>query len=99
VIAIACDMPYVSAEALGQVRDHASDATVVAPRRGAEAPWEPMLARYDAARLADLVEKAIQRDQLSFQQLFSSVLIEPLPLSPAIERALEDWDTPEEMAR
>ena len=99
VIAVACDMPYVSADALGQVRDHASDATVVAPRRGNDAPWEPMLARYEAARLADLVEQAIERGQRSFQRLFSSVLIESLPLSPAIERALEDWDTPEDMAR
>jgi molybdopterin-guanine dinucleotide biosynthesis protein A len=99
VIAIACDMPHVSLEALRQLRDHASDAAVVAPRRGNDAPWEPMLARYDAARLVDLVEQAIQTGQRSFQELFSSVLIEPLPLGPAIERALEDWDTPEDVAR
>lgn len=99
VIAIACDMPYVSPEALRQVRDHARDAAVVAPRRGNDAPWEPLLARYDAAQLAELVEKAIQRGQRSFQQLFSLVLIEPLPLSTAIERALEDWDMPEDVVR
>jgi molybdopterin-guanine dinucleotide biosynthesis protein A len=99
VIAIACDMPYVSPEALGQVRDHPSHAAVVASRRGIDAPWEPMLARYDAARLADLVEQAILQGQRSFQQLFSLAEVEPLPLSSAIERALEDWDTPEDVAR
>jgi molybdopterin-guanine dinucleotide biosynthesis protein A len=99
VIAIACDMPHVSPEALRQVRDQASDAPVVAPRRGTDAPWEPMLARYDAARLADLVEQAIVQGRRSFQQLFSLAEIEPLPLSSAIERALEDWDTPQDVAR
>jgi molybdopterin-guanine dinucleotide biosynthesis protein A len=58
-----------------------------------------MLARYDAARLADLVEQAILQGQRSFQQLFSLAEVEPLPLSSAIERALEDWDTPEDVAR
>jgi molybdopterin-guanine dinucleotide biosynthesis protein A len=99
VIAIACDMPYVTAEALEQVRDHQSEATVVAPRRGPDAPWEPMLARYDAARLTDVLANAISRGQRSFQKLFASIEIEALPLTPAIERALEDWDTPDDIAR
>jgi len=99
VIAIACDMPHVTAEALGQVRDHQSEATVVAPRRGPDAPWEPMLARYDAASLADVLAHAILRGQRSFQKLFASIEIEALPLTPAIERALEDWDTPDDIAR
>jgi molybdopterin-guanine dinucleotide biosynthesis protein A len=99
VIAIACDMPYVTAEALERVRDHRSDATVVAPRRGPDAPWEPMLARYDAAGLADVLANAISRGQRSFQKLFASIEVEPLPLTPTIERALEDWDTPDDVAR
>ena len=99
VLAIACDMPYVTAEALVEVCDHRSDAVVVAPRRGPDAPWEPMLARYDATRLADVLAEAISRGQRSFQKLFASIEVEALPLTPAIERALEDWDSPEDIAR
>lgn len=99
VIAIACDMPYVTAEALEQVRDHQSEAAVVAPRRGPDAPWEPMLARYDVVRLADVLANAISGGQRSFQKLFASIEVEALPLTPTVERALEDWDTPDDIAR
>ena len=98
-VAVACDMPYVTAEALQQVRDHQSAAPVVAPRRGPDAPWEPMLARYDAARLADALAEAISQGQRSFQKLFASIEVEAPPLTPAIDCALRDWDTPEDVAR
>ncbi|MFZ1865244.1 MAG: hypothetical protein WAU39_13550, partial [Polyangiales bacterium] len=62
--------------------------------RGADGPWEPMLARYDAARTADVLDEATIRNARSFQKLFSMIEIAPLPLSPLIERALRDWDTP-----
>ena len=99
VVTVACDMPYVTPEALQQVRDHRSEATVVAPRGGPGAPWEPMLARYDAARLTDALAAAISQGQRSFQKLFASIEVEALPLTPAVERALRDWDTPDDVAR
>jgi len=99
LVAIACDMPFVSPEALAQVRDHRSGAIVVAPKRAADAPWEPMLARYDAARLADPLAEAIARGERSFQKLFASIEVEALPLSEAVARALEDWDRPEDLVR
>lgn len=99
LVAIACDMPFVSAEALGSARDHPSRAVVVAPKRAAQAPWEPMLARYDASRLADPLARAISRGETSFQRLFASIEVEALPLSEAVERALEDWDRPEDLIR
>jgi len=99
LVAIACDMPFVSPEALAQVRDHRSGAIVVAPKRAADAPWEPMLARYDAARLADPLAEAISGGERSFQKLFASIEVEALPLSEAVARALEDWDRPEDLVR
>lgn len=98
-VTVACDMPYVTPEALQQVRDHQSEAPVVAPRRGPDAPWEPMLARYDATRLADALAEAISQGQRSFQKLFASIEVEAPPLTPAIDCALRDWDTPEDVAR
>jgi molybdopterin-guanine dinucleotide biosynthesis protein A len=56
-----------------------------------------MLARYDAPALVDVLDAALGRGCRSFQQLFSSLEIEPLHLSPAVDRALRDWDTPEDI--
>jgi molybdopterin-guanine dinucleotide biosynthesis protein A len=97
VIAVACDMPFVSAEALSELLDHPSDAAVVAARRASDAPWEPMLARYDAPALVGALRAALAGGQRSFQQLFASLEVETLPLSPAVDRALRDWDTPEDI--
>jgi molybdopterin-guanine dinucleotide biosynthesis protein A len=97
LVAVACDMPHLGPEALEQVCVHPSDAAVLAPRRLSEGPWEPMLARYDAARLLDVLDDATIRRVRSFQELFAMIDVAPLPLSPAIERALHDWDTPEDI--
>lgn len=99
LVAVACDMPFVGSEALAHALQHQSEAIVVAPRREADAPWEPMLARYDPSRLADPLAKAISQGQRSFQSLFASIEVEPLPMSEAVARALEDWDCPEDLVR
>ena len=97
VVTVACDMPHVTSEVLLALADHPSAATVLAPRRSEEAPWEPMLARYDAIRVADVLDTAMVDGQRSFQGLFAMLEVERLALSPAIERALRDWDTPEDL--
>jgi len=99
VLCVACDMPFVSEEALAQLRDHASEAAVLAPRRGPRAPWEPMLARYHAPKLSSLLDREISRGTRSFQALFAEADVEPLPLTPAVQSALKDWDTPEDLPR
>ena len=97
VVAVACDMPHVSSEALVTLVEHPSEAMVLAPRRAEDAPWEPMLARYDAGRLVDVLDAAIRRGERSFQTLFASLHVEPLPLQPTLERALQDWDSPDDL--
>ncbi|HSN81172.1 MAG TPA: NTP transferase domain-containing protein [Polyangiales bacterium] len=94
LVAVACDMPYVTVEALRQASEHPSSAAVLAPRRGRDAPWEPMLARYEAARIVDVLDETIVARARSFQKLFETIEVDPLPLSPAVARALRDWDTP-----
>jgi len=96
-LAVACDMPHVGVEALVQLRDAASDAPVVAPRRGEDAPWEPLFARYDAPRVLLAVEDALAADRRSLQALFRSLEVAELPLTPAVLDALRDWDTPEDV--
>ena len=99
LVAVACDMPFVGAEALAEALNYPSRAVVVAPKRGTDAPWEPMLARYDATRLADPLANAISQGQRSFQKLFAVIEVEALPLSEVVARALEDWDRPEDLLR
>ena len=94
VIAVACDMPYVTAHVLRALAEHPSSAAVLSPRRGAEAPWEPMLARYDVKAIGDVLDAAIARGLRSFQGLFASLEVDALPVTDEVARALRDWDAP-----
>jgi len=51
-------MPHVSKGAIEKLLAHAPEAAVVAPRRDEGAPWEPLFARYDPARVRPVVEAA-----------------------------------------
>jgi molybdopterin-guanine dinucleotide biosynthesis protein A len=99
LVTVACDMPRLTAGALEQACRHPSDAAVLAPRRGADGPWEPMLARYDAARLADVLDEATVRKARSFQKLFTMLEMAALPVDPLVDAALRDWDTPADIGR
>ena len=97
LIAVACDMPYVTSPVLRLLASHPSEADVVAPRRAGDAPWEPMLARYEVARVAAVLDEALVRGQRSFQSLFENLAIEALPVTPDVRRALTDWDIPQDV--
>lgn len=99
VIAVACDMPHVSQEVLRQVTDatQRSDAAVVAPRRGPRAPWEPMLAGYAVRHVQPVLDAALAQGVRSFQSLFERLDVAPVPLTSALEKALIDWDTPQDV--
>jgi molybdenum cofactor guanylyltransferase len=96
-VAVACDMPHVTAGVLARLVAHPGDAPVVAPRRGADAPYEPMLARYAAAAVGPVLADALAQGVRSFQQLFRLLEVETLPLDGPLSRALEDWDHPRDM--
>jgi molybdopterin-guanine dinucleotide biosynthesis protein A len=97
LIAVACDMPHVDAHVLSRLRDHPSRAAVLAPRRGPDAPFEPLLARYDAARVRPVVLGFVGRGGRSFQRLFAELDVEALDVDEALGRALVDWDAPDDM--
>jgi molybdopterin-guanine dinucleotide biosynthesis protein A len=96
VIALACDLPYVTADDLRALRDDPSDAAVVAARRSPEAPWEPLLARYDAARVLPVARARLTRGERSLQGLLGAVGVVDAALRAA---ACDDWDTPEDVTR
>ncbi len=99
VIALACDLPYLRSEPLRALESFASGAAVVAARRAAGAPWEPLFARYDARRVRPALAAALEAGERSFQRLFARLEVEELPLDEAAREALVDWDEPADLAR
>jgi len=96
VIAVACDMPYVTAALLTALREHPSDAVVLAARRGPDAPWEPLLARYQPTSLLPALDAALAAGERSFQKLLQRVTVTELQAAE-LEQALDDWDRPEDV--
>ena len=95
VIALACDHPYVTLDDLRALRDHPSGAAVVAARRSPDAPWEPLLARYDSARVLPVARASLAAGERGFQRLFARLEVERFTeLSPL---ALQDWDEPSDL--
>lgn len=90
VVALACDMPYVTADDVRALL--AIDAPIVAARR--DGRWEPLFAAYDASVLGEA------RARLAAGRRSVSGLIEALgageaPIDPA---HLVDWDTPADVS-
>ncbi|NOY94626.1 MAG: molybdenum cofactor guanylyltransferase [Deltaproteobacteria bacterium] len=96
-LTVACDMPHVGVEALLELRDAASRAAIVSPRRAEDAPWEPLFSRYDAPRVLPAIDQALASDRRSLQKLFRRLEVEELPLTAAVLQALGDWDTPDDV--
>ena len=94
VVAEATESIEREVRALKQLVEPSSTAAVLAPRRDRNSPWEPMLARYDVARVLDTLDRALRDGLRSFQGLFERLDVQPLELTPEIELALADWDTP-----
>ena len=94
VLALACDMPFVSM-GLVQRLVAAPEAAVVAPRRNGI--WEPLCARYDAAQVLPCALRRIAAGRYSLQSLLAEVGAAPLSLEPGDAAQLRDWDAPEDM--
>ncbi|MFO0626465.1 MAG: molybdenum cofactor guanylyltransferase [Polyangiales bacterium] len=95
VVALACDLPHLTADALRALRDAPDDLPVVAPRAGPDAPWEPLLARYDVARATPAVEAALAARRHGLQPLLRELGVRAVELPAA---CLIDWDAPGDLA-
>jgi molybdopterin-guanine dinucleotide biosynthesis protein A len=96
-IAIAVDMPRVSVELLARLVDAPDAAAIVAPRRRADAPWEPLFARYDPTRVTANVDAAIARGEHSLQRIVVAAGVAELAIVGDELRALDDWDAPDDV--
>jgi molybdopterin-guanine dinucleotide biosynthesis protein A len=94
-LAFACDMPFVSRALVERLLAAPSDAAVVAPRR--EGRWEPLCARYDAARVLPHAMTLREARDHSLQRLLERAGAVELPLRTHEARELRDWDSPEDV--
>jgi molybdopterin-guanine dinucleotide biosynthesis protein A len=98
-IAVACDMPFVSSRLIERLLCAPAEAAIVAPRR--EGRWEPLCARYDAARVLPAARARSRREASggghSLARLLDDAGALSLPLSSGEALELRDWDTPEDV--
>jgi molybdopterin-guanine dinucleotide biosynthesis protein A len=90
-LALACDMPFVSATLVDRLIA-APPAVAVAPRR--DGHWEPLCARYDATRVLPHALAAVTTGRHKLQSLLDEVDTVALRAEPADARELHDWDEP-----
>ncbi len=94
-LVLACDMPFVSSALVARLIS-APDAPIAAFRRHGR--WEPLCARYDAARVLPAALEQIAAGKHALQPLLVHLGAIALPLDPHEENELCDWDTPEDLA-
>lgn len=94
VIAVACDMPYLSAAHVGALLE-APPAVAVAPKR--DGRWEPFFARYDAPRASPVVRARLAAGALSLCDLLDALGGEELVLGADAALVLRDWDAPSDV--
>jgi molybdopterin-guanine dinucleotide biosynthesis protein A len=97
VIAVACDMPYVTAELLAKLARAPSSADVLAPRDPQTGKWQPLFARYATAQVHAALVATLAAGDRSFQALFTRLRCEELPLDKAEHEQLRDWDLPSDV--
>jgi molybdopterin-guanine dinucleotide biosynthesis protein A len=95
-IAVACDMPFVSAGLVRRLMD-APPATIVAARR--DGRWEPFFARYDAASVLPVARTRAAERKMSLQGLLDACGATEMAIDPGEHHELRDWDSPEDLDR
>jgi molybdopterin-guanine dinucleotide biosynthesis protein A len=96
VLALACDMPFVSRSLVERLLAAPEDARIVAPRRAGR--WEPLCARYDAAHVLPTVLEQVSTRDHSLQRLLDRAGAAELPLTSREADELRDWDSPEDVS-
>jgi molybdopterin-guanine dinucleotide biosynthesis protein A len=93
VLALACDMPFVSAALLSRLVTEEPNALALAPRT--DTLWQPLCARYSVAALS-AVDAALAAGERSLQRVLGRLGSQAvsLQLSALEQSQLTDWDEP-----
>ena len=97
VLALACDMPFVSTRLLQELVAFDPGAPIVAPRR--DGKWEPLCAVYSAPAVLLVAVARAALGARSLQGLLDELGATELPLDASRYGELADWDTPEDLGR
>jgi molybdopterin-guanine dinucleotide biosynthesis protein A len=97
VIALACDLPHVSARLIEQLGSHAPTAAAVAPRP--DGIWQPLLARYDPERALQAARAALEAGERALYCVLDRLGTDAveLPLAAGEVDLLRDWDEPSDL--
>jgi molybdopterin-guanine dinucleotide biosynthesis protein A len=97
-VALAGDMPALTPALLVRLQRETLHAAALAPR-DAEGRWQPLFARYSAARVLLEIDAALAEGKTSLQHLFLRLGPDAgvLPLSDGEQSSLHDWDRPGDM--
>jgi molybdopterin-guanine dinucleotide biosynthesis protein A len=90
-LAVACDLPYVSAALLDRLA-RAAPAPIVAPKR--DGRWEPLCARYEPAAVLPVIARLLAARRHALQALLDEARAVALPLTAEEALELRDWDVP-----
>ncbi len=93
-LALACDLPYVSAALVYRVLQ-ATPATIVAPMR--DGRWEPLCARYDPPEVLPVIARLLAAHRHALHALLDEAHAVALSVSPEEALELRDWDVPEDV--
>ncbi len=97
VLALACDMPFVSRALIARLLSEQPEAVALAPRNAAGF-WEPLCARYSAPHALPVCEQLLAGPDLSLQTLLRTLpTCELVMQGEEAQRELGDWDRPEDV--
>lgn len=95
VLALACDMPFVSERFLRRLLEEDAAAPALAPRR--DGRWEPLCARYRPDATLALAQSRLAHGAHALQGLLDAIPATELRVSAAEAAELNDWDHPEDV--
>ncbi len=97
LLAVACDMPFVSRSLLERLARSEPEAWVLASKT--DGRWDPLCARYDPKHVRPVLDQALASGVRSFQRLFANLTVTELVLDDRERAELVDWDAPEDVGR
>ncbi|MCG8555339.1 MAG: molybdenum cofactor guanylyltransferase [Proteobacteria bacterium] len=98
VVAVACDMPFVTPELVARLARATSGGAVIAAREQ-DGRWQGFFACYRAPLVRPVLDQALACGERSLQGLLARTDTRELELTALEREQLRDWDTPADMAR
>jgi molybdenum cofactor guanylyltransferase len=96
-VALACDLPYLSARLLARLVAEAPDADALAPRQ--DGKWQPLFARYAPAPALAAARSALNDGERALFSVLRRLGPRAVELSLDSDEAAElrDWDAPSDV--